>query len=285
MTPDNPSRALPLFLATTLLSVTAPAAIAQGKQVLEEIIVTARKREENLQNTPIAITAITAATIEQVKLFDVRDIEQLTPNLSFTVGNDGSSGSLQAFLRGVGQSDFAITTDPGVGLYLDGVYMARTVGANFEFADIERISILRGPQGTLFGKNTIGGAINVVTRPPSGETNFSVEATAGEDGYVGVDGYVEFPITDKMAGSISVLAKESDGWQERERGDDAGNDDMWGIRGHLNADFSDNWNSHLVVDYSSVDQNVYPRVLSDFDPNQFFPSIYNAFVGPVDGFC
>jgi iron complex outermembrane receptor protein len=121
--------------------------------------------------------------IEQTRMFNMRDIEQRTPNLAFSVASDGSSGSLQGFIRGVGQFDFAITVDPGVGLYVDGVYLARTVGANFEFSDIERISVLRGPQGTLFGKNTIGGALNVVTRRPSGETHFSAEVTGGEDNY------------------------------------------------------------------------------------------------------
>ena len=258
---------------------------AGARDVLEEVIVTARKREENLQNTPIAITAITGTAIEQARLFDVRDIEQLTPNLSFTVANDGSSGSLQAFLRGVGEIDFAITTDPGVGLYLDGIYMARTVGANFEFSDIERISILRGPQGTLFGKNTIGGAINVVTRAPTGEAGFSAKLTGGEYGYVGFDGYGEFALTDGLAASLAVLTRQSDGWQKRERGDDAGDDGTWGIRAHLNGDFADNWNSHLIVDVSDTDKNVYPRVLSDFDPTEFYPSLYKNFVNTAADAC
>jgi iron complex outermembrane receptor protein len=263
-------------LALALMPVMPVQTAAAAK--LEEVVVTARKREESLQRTPVSITALTADTIEAAKLFNIKDIEQLTPNLNFVVGADGSGSSLQAFIRGIGQFDFAVTTDPGVGVYIDGVYLARTVGANIEFSDIERISVLRGPQGTLFGKNTIGGAINVVTRAPSGETSYSAEVTAGEYGYKGVDGYVEFPISDTVAGSLSVLWKESDGWQKRDRGDDAGNDDMYGLRGHLNWDVSETWNSHLVVDTVQQDQNVYPRVLSDFDPLQFFPFLYNSFV-------
>ena len=102
---------------------------AQAAQ-LEEVVVTARKKEESLQSTPLSITAITAKTIDQAKLFNVKDIEQLTPNLNFIVGADGSGSSLQAFIRGVGQFDFVVTTDPGVGVYVDGVYLARTVGAD-----------------------------------------------------------------------------------------------------------------------------------------------------------
>ena len=279
----------PLAIATSLAIsalTAAPLSQAQGAQALEEIIVTARKREENLQSTPISITAISAATIEQTKMFNVADLEQRTPNLVMRASDNGVSSALQAYLRGVGQFDFALTVDPGVGMYVDGVYLARTVGANFQLSDIEQITVLRGPQGTLFGKNTIGGAINVTTRRPTGETHFSAEVTGGEDNYFSFDGYAEFPITDNVAASVSLLTKNSDGWQSRDRGDDAGNDDMWAVRGHLNADFSDSWNSHLVLDYTDIDQNVYPQVLSDFNPDAVFPSFYNGFVlGPQGESC
>ncbi len=263
---------------------TLPVADAAAQQ-LEEVVVTARKRVENLQQTPVAVTAFTAAAIDDAKLFDVKDIEALTPNLNFIVGADGSSSTLQAFIRGVGQFDFAVTTDPGVGVYVDGVYLARSIGANVQFSDVERISVLRGPQGTLFGKNTIGGAINVVTRAPRGDTAHSAEITAGNHGHTSFDGYLELPITDNLAGSVSVLWKESDGWQKRERGDDAGNDDMYGIRAHLNWDVTGSWTSHLIADTVNQDQNVYPRVLADFDNSQFFPFLYNVFVLPPGESC
>ena len=274
-----------LIVALILALVPTMHAAKVGAQQLEEVLVTARKRTENLQQTPVSITAITAATIDEAKLFNIKDIEALTPNLNFIVGADGSSSTLQAFIRGIGQFDFAVTTDPGVGVYVDGVYLARSIGANMEFSDVERISVLRGPQGTLFGKNTIGGAINVVTRAPNGDTRYATEVTAGEYGYTAVDGYVEFPITNNLAGSVSVLWKESDGWQKRDRGDDAGNDDMYGIRAHLNWDVTSSWNSHLIVDTVDQDQNIYPRVLSDFDGNQTFPTFYNTFVLPSDESC
>jgi len=263
-----------------------PPSRAADAPVLEEIVVTARKRSENLQETPVSITALTASAISEAKLLDVKDIENLTPNLNFIIGADGSGSTLQAFIRGVGQFDFAVTTDPGVGVYVDGVYLARTVGANLEFSDVERVEVLRGPQGTLFGKNAVGGAINVVTRAPRGDTRYSAELTAGDDNYMALDGYVEFPLGDDVAGSLSVLWREYDGWQRRDRGDDAGNDDMWGLRGHLNWDVNGDWNSHLVVDAVDQDRNVYPRVLSDFDPTQTFPFFYNSFVlGPAGESC
>ncbi|MEM1110688.1 MAG: TonB-dependent receptor [Pseudomonadota bacterium] len=276
-----------LLLALPLVPNTALAqANTQATAILEEVMVTARKREENLQDTPISITAISGEAINQAKLLRVDDLGQRTPNLQFRASDNGLSSSLQAYIRGVGQQDFALTVDPGVGTYVDGVYLARTVGANIQLADVEQITILRGPQGTLFGKNTIGGAIDIQTRRPSGETDFTGQVTAGEYGYFSFDGYLEFPITDTLAGSVAVLTKNSDGWQERDRGDDAGNDDMWSIRGHLDANFTDTWNSHLTLDYTDIDQNVYPQVLSDFFPDQIFPTFFNnAVAGPQGESC
>jgi len=252
-------------LAIAYLSNTTVAA-PRSAPVLEEVKVTARKREENLQDTPISVTAISSAQIEQARLLKVSDIEQRTPNLAIRASDNGVSSALQAYLRGVGQFDFALTVDPGVGMYVDGIYLARTVGANFQLADIEQIQVLRGPQGTLFGKNTIGGAINVTTRKPSGETNFNGEVTYGDYDYLSFDGYAEFPLTDALAASVAVLTQDSDGWQKRDRGDD--------------------WNSHLVLDYTDIDQNVYPQVLADFNPNAVVAGPYNnAVLAPMGDSC
>ncbi len=274
-------------LSLAVLPLCATTEFAQAKQpVLEEVKVTARKREENLQDTPISITALSGALIQQTKLFNVSDIDQRTPNLAVRASDNGVSSALQAYLRGVGQFDFALTVDPGVGMYVDGIYLARTIGANFQLADIEQIQVLRGPQGTLFGKNTIGGAINVTTRRPSGETSYTAEVTGGEDNYFSLDGYLEFPLTDTAAASVAVLTKQSDGWQKRDRGDDAGNDDMWAVRSHLDLSPADNFNSHLVVDFTHIDQNVYPQVLSDFNPAAPLSAPFiGAVLGPIGETC
>ncbi len=276
--------------ALALLSIPVtpliPAAFAQkAGTVLEEVIVSARKRDENVQGTPIAITAISGSVIEQSKFFTVSDIEQVSPNLSFSSSNNGSSSSLQAFQRGIGQFDNSLTTDPGVGLYLDGIYLARTVGSNFELSDIASIDVLRGPQGTLYGKNTIGGAISVTTRVPTGETSYMGELTGGEHDYVSFSGYAEAPVTEDVAASIAVLTKNSSGWQHRNRNADAGNNDNWAARTHLNANFTDAWNSHIALDYTHIDQNVYPQVLTDFNPDATIPLAYNNTVGLTDGIC
>lgn len=257
----------------------------QRATTLEEVIVTARKRSESLETTPISMTVLSGAEIKAAGLPDVTSLARVTPNLAFATSTDGGSSTVQAFIRGVGQFDFVVTTDPGVGIYVDGVYQARTVGANMQFADVQQVSVLRGPQGTLFGKNTIGGAIDITTRIPSGKTSYSLEGKVGSYGYHSLNGYAEFPIVeDKLAASISILRKSSNGWQKRS-GSNAGNDDMYGGRAHLSWTPTESFASHLVVDGVNQNQNVYPRVLESFDGSQLFPSLYNAFVGPSVGTC
>ena len=258
----------------------------QGHEMLEEVIVTARKKAENMQKTPVSVTSISGKDIEAAKLFDLRDLQSKAPNLNTPVAADGGGSTFQAYIRGVGQFDFGLTTDPGVGIYIDGVYLTRTIASNLEFSDVEQIEVMRGPQGTLFGKNTIGGAIQVVTRKPNGDTRHSAKITAGDYNYKAFDGYVEFPVSDKVAASISVMGKNSDGWQKRNRGDNAGNDNSWGIRSHLGIDFSETWGAHFIVDHTDIDQNAFPHVLIDFDANAAIPPLYNAFVvGPLREPC
>jgi len=265
---------------------TAPVSLAQLAPALEEVMVTARKREETLQETPISITAISGAMIEQTKMFNVADIAQRTPNMAIRASDNGVGSALQAYLRGVGQFDFALTVDPGVATYIDGIYLARTVGANIQLPDIEQILVLRGPQGILFGKNTIGGAIAVTTRRPSGETSYNAEVTAGDYDYYSLNGYLEFPVTDNMAASLAALTTYSDGWQDRDRRSNAGNDDQLVLRSHLDSNITEQWNSHLILNYTRIDQNVYPQVLSDFDEKAIFASLYNnAVLGPLGESC
>ena len=144
--------------------VAATAAQAQ----IETVVVTAEKRAENVQNVPIAITAFTGTTLQDKNITDLHGLSNLTPNVNLDGGApfSGDSSVLSASIRGIGQDDFAFNLDPGVGVYVDGVYLARTIGANVNLLDVSRIEILKGPQGTLFGRNTIGGAISIVTRDP-----------------------------------------------------------------------------------------------------------------------
>lgn len=293
MKPTCDSVPRPGFVSALLFAATVtagpPQALAQqGKSratVLEEVVVTAQRREQDLQRTSVSVTALGRQFLEDADLPELSSLENLVPNLNFRIGSDGGNSTLQAFIRGVGQFDFAVTTDPGVGMYIDGVFQSRTIGANLEFSDVEQVQVLRGPQGTLYGKNTIGGAINVVTRKPGDEQNFDLKLTVGSDQFQEVNGYIAVPlIEDTLSASVAFLDRQSDGWQAR-RGQDAGDDNLSGGRAHLLWAPGEDFQSHLVLDAVHQRQNAYPQVLLAFNPSQFFPTAYNAFVSPGDPCC
>jgi iron complex outermembrane recepter protein len=183
---------------------------------LEEIVVTAQKRSENIQNVPIAITAFTAETIQSKGLNNLHALSNLTPNVNLDGGApfSGDSSVLSASIRGIGQDDFAFNLDPGVGVYLDGVYLARTIGANQNLLDVDRIEILKGPQGTLFGRNTIGGAINIVTHTPGTESKISGEMTLGSYNRHDVLLTADMPISSDILTTVSVSSQTREGYQK-----------------------------------------------------------------------
>jgi iron complex outermembrane receptor protein len=151
-----------------------------GDMQIEEIVVTAQKREENLQSVPIAVSAFGHETLERIGANRAGDIGRLVPNLSATA-TPSSTSTIAYSIRGIGQVEPLMTVDPGVGIYVDGVYVARQTGGAFQLADIERIEVLRGPQGTLYGRNTTGGAISVITKAPSGK--FDLKQTVSYGNY------------------------------------------------------------------------------------------------------
>ena len=156
------------------------AAVAQGTsdKVFEEIVVTAQRREQSIYDVPVAISAFSPETIERQGITDLVDLGKFVPNLNVTGFSAGHTSSANPFIRGIGLQDHLITTEPGVGVYVDGIYLGRQVGQNWNLTNIERVEVLRGPQGTLYGRNSIGGAINIITRKPGDE----------EGGKVSVDG-------------------------------------------------------------------------------------------------
>src|SRR5206468_2266740 len=125
---------------------------------LDDIIVTARRRPEPLQRTPVSVVALTRADLESRSVTNLRSLQNFVPNLTFAPSQNVGEAAANVFIRGIGQEDFAVGAEAGVGFYVDGVYFARSLGMMMNLIDIERIEVLRGPQGTLFGKDTIGGA-------------------------------------------------------------------------------------------------------------------------------
>jgi iron complex outermembrane receptor protein len=206
------------FLMTTtagaLLATSGMMALAaDNEKVLEEIVVTARKREERLQSVPISVAAFNSAALEAHQVFNVNELAKFTPNLQYAAGASGLSSSSNFFIRGIGQDDFITTTEPGVGIYLDGVYLARVTGSALDLADIERVEVLRGPQGTLFGRNTIGGAVNVVTSKPTGELGGKAAVRMGNQGVLEGKFLMNFPVVkDVLAAKVAFLGRRTSGW-------------------------------------------------------------------------
>ncbi|MFL2718004.1 MAG: TonB-dependent receptor [Gammaproteobacteria bacterium] len=153
---------------------------SQSSGMLEEVVVTAQKKEENLQDTPIAITAITESTIDDLDLANIVDLANLAPNVHI-INTPSNNTAATIAIRGGSTTNPAITWEPTVGMYLDGVYLGKGQGSIFDVVDLERVEILRGPQGTLYGRNTLGGAINLISKKPSGE-GMSTKLTLGNYG-------------------------------------------------------------------------------------------------------
>ena len=146
-------------------SVMADEAKAEDKKI-EAITVTATKRSQVIYEVPIAMSAFSGDDLDSQGISDITDVGKFVPNLNITGFSAGHNSSANPFIRGIGLQDHLITTDPGVSVYVDGVYLGRQVGQNWNLANIERIEVLRGPQGTLYGRNSIGGAINIITKQP-----------------------------------------------------------------------------------------------------------------------
>lgn len=195
----------------------AKPAAAPGEVGVGEIVVTAQKRAENVQTVPIAISAMGEAQLQQRGITNITQMSNFTPSVQIDRASPfaGSSTIMSAYIRGIGQNDFAFNMEPGVGLYVDGVYYARTVGAAVDLVDVSRVEMLKGPQGTLFGRNTIGGAISVVTADPTHEFAFKGNITAGSYSRLDIKAMVNIPISNTLAASLSVSSNHQDGYQHR----------------------------------------------------------------------
>ncbi|MEM9531832.1 MAG: TonB-dependent receptor, partial [Pseudomonadota bacterium] len=257
-------RCRPLLTASLLLASNS-AAFAQ----LEEVVVTAQKREQGLQETSIAVTAFTAGAIDSKNIADISELANFTPNLVFDTTSpvSGLSSGAVIFIRGIGNTDFSLTTDPGVGTYVDGVYLSRSAGGVFDVLDIERIEVLRGPQGTLFGRNTIGGAMDITTRRPSDEFNASVSATAGNFSRLDFRGSVDLPVSEQLLTSFVVSRKSADGYVDRVLvGGELGDQDRIAFRAKAIYEPTDNLDFQVTYDYTKIDENSAASVILGFTP-------------------
>jgi iron complex outermembrane receptor protein len=246
---------------------------------LEEVIVTARRREENLQETPVSVTAFTSAMLEQQGIESLGDLGQHVANLSMISGQGGGSTQTQISIRGVGQSDFILTSDQSVGLYLDGVYFPRSIGASLDLIDIERIEVLRGPQGTLFGRNTTAGAVQIVSEGPTDTLSGKAEFTAGRFDRRDFKGSINLPVSDRFLTRFSVASLNQDGYGQRVfDGTDGSDTDVLAGRANLRALFTDNLQADLVIDFSRKRGHGGLERLTNIDPSDPVLGFYNAFL-------
>ena len=160
---------------------------------------------------PVAVSAFTGADIEKQGITDLVDIGKFVPNLNVTTFSAGHTSSANPFIRGIGLQDHLITTDPGVSVYVDGVYLGRQVGQNWSLANIERVEVLRGPQGTLYGRNSIGGAINIITKTPGSDEGARIGLTVGSEGRANADFYADTKLSETVGLSIGGAIKRRGG--------------------------------------------------------------------------
>jgi iron complex outermembrane receptor protein len=262
----------------------APAGAETGG--LEEVVVTARYREENLQQTPIAITAITAQDIEVKGFTSASDIALSVPNASFRPAQQAFGNTMTAYIRGIGQNDFNFAFEPGVGIYVDDVYYPTTMSTQFDLMDLDRVEVLRGPQGTLFGRGAIGGAVRYVSKQPKGDNTGFATATVGDFHRLDIRAGYDFAlIPDTLFARVTGVSKKEDGYVKRvdfacafpaqagtlpattkNRGQGCdigtlGGTDVGGARGQLRWVASDAVSVDLSLDYQRDDSEARPDVM------------------------
>ena len=238
--------AWPLALAATLALLPGAA-----EAMLEEIIVTAQKREQNVQSIPIAVTALGEDTLRNANIVTIDDVAKHTPGFTITNYNPVTT---QPFIRGVGSDPADAGSDTSVGVFIDGVYAGRAGGYRVDMFDLQRVEVLRGPQGTLFGRNVAGGALNILSNAPGREFGGDLELTAGDYDLLGARGMVTGPLTSSLAGRLAFSVRQRDGSTKNTvTGRDLHDEDNQSVRGRLLWEPSDSLAINLIADYSEDD--------------------------------
>ncbi|NIB41735.1 TonB-dependent receptor [Pseudomaricurvus alkylphenolicus] len=210
------------ILSSTIAALTCLQVYAQASEpglTLEEIVVVAERRESSLQETPIAISAFNAETLKDMGIKRISDVTGFAPNVNIETQPATSSGS-SIVIRGITEGEPSLTVDPPTGVYLDGVYFARLVGNTFDVVDLERIEVLRGPQGTLYGRNTTAGAINLVPKKPSGELGFVQKITLGSHDRFRSSTTIDTPKVGDVSAKFTYMHYQQDGWIDNDTPND-----------------------------------------------------------------
>jgi len=247
---------LSALVALSLVNLPLPTTAWAEDLALEEVVVTARKREESLQEVPVAVSVFTTETMESLGIKNMRDFEGLVPGLNLGGGGNGVKGDGNAYIRGVGQRETQVTTDAGVGIYLDEVYIGRASGALLDAVEIESIQVLRGPQGTLFGKNTTGGAILYTSIKPSAEFGGTAKGTYGNLDRKDASVAVDIPLIENtLLSRLSLATINRNGYIENNiDGTQYSDEDRNMIVGQLRWLPADSLIVDLNVNHTKIDQ-------------------------------
>lgn len=241
------------LVAAMALATSGQTILADDSFTLEEIVVTAQKRAESVQDVPISISAMSADFVAKVGAQSIDDLGIHTPGLETRVTQ---ATQPKIYVRGITTNDFGIGSDPAVAVYVDGVYSGRSGAAMTAFQDIARVEVLKGPQGTLFGKNAAAGAIHLISNKPSQDFEGSVKASVGNYGKRKIEGVVNVPLTETMALRVNVLDNHTDGYQENTvTGTDLADENNGGARAMLSWQASEDTDVLFQIDYANVDQS------------------------------
>lgn len=242
---------------------------AERSSVIEEITVTAQRREESLQDTPIAMSTFSADDLDAHKASNFMDISAFTPNFT-AVNTTGSNNNVAASIRGIFSQEPALAQEPKVGFYLDGVYLAKNSGAIFDLADLERIEILRGPQGTLYGKNTTGGAINLISSKPTGEFGVKQLLSTGNLNRITSRTNLNLPAWGPLSAKLSYLSSQRDGTSTNRNPNtpvrEMGDEDTQSFRIALRWKPGDAWTADYSFDRTDSSSAPKPPQLSHVNP-------------------
>jgi len=263
------------YAAETDTPVPAPAGkTATATSQLETVTVTTRRREESSQDVPTPMSVVSGQTLETQRVYRIQDLQQLVPSVNVAYMHARQSS---VSIRGLGNNPASDGLEGSVGLYIDNVYLGRPGMAVFDLMDIEQLEVLRGPQGTLFGKNTTAGVINISTRAPSFTPERSIETSVGEDGYFQTKGTLSGPLNDQLAGRISAYRTRSDGDIKNEfNGHDLNGGSRDGFRAQLLFKPNENFNLRWIGDYNEEDSSAGTRVLYSTGPTINGVNLYSA---------
>ncbi|MFT5572284.1 MAG: iron complex outermembrane receptor protein [Cryomorphaceae bacterium] len=240
-------------LSAVALGVMLATSVPAKSALLEEIVVTAQKREQGLQDVGVSITAFTGQQMEALGWENSLDVAAQTPGLT-TTSNTGDPGNIALFsIRGVSQLDFAEGQEAPIAIYRDEAYISSPGASGAPIFDINRIEVLRGPQGTLYGRNATGGLVHFVSNKPTDENESSIGVTIGEYGQVGLEGYVSGPMSDNVRGRLAFYHNEDDGYIENRIGEDKRADDTTSVRAMLDIDFGESSNLLLIGQHTDID--------------------------------